>query len=145
MSVRRREFLAMPFFLQTPPATDVRIDDLRTEFADFLYRAPYKFGGKEVDRVTMLNVHCRVSAKNGNSATGFAAMPLGNVWSFPAADIPYDTTLAAMKSLAEKIAARTRDFHQHAHPLDLNHALEPEYLKAAAETTHQMKLPRPVP
>jgi L-alanine-DL-glutamate epimerase-like enolase superfamily enzyme len=145
MTVRRREFLAMPFFLQTAPSTDVRIDELRTEFADYLYRAPYKFGGKEVDRVTMLNVHCRVGGKNGKSATGFAAMPLGNVWSFPAPDIPYDTTLAAMKSLAGKIAAGTRDFREYAHPLDVNYALEPEYLKAAAETTREMKLPRPVP
>jgi L-alanine-DL-glutamate epimerase-like enolase superfamily enzyme len=145
MSVRRREFLAMPFFLQTPSSTNVRIDELRTEFADYLYRAPYKFGGKEVDRVTMLNVHCRVSTKNGKSATGFASMPLGNVWSFPAPDIPYDTTLAAMKTLSEKIAARARDFREYAHPLDVNYALEPEYLKAAAETTREMKLPRPVP
>ena len=145
MTVGRREFLAMPFFIPAPRSTDTRIEDIRIDFQDYLYRAPYKFGGKEVDRVTMLNVHSRLSTKDGKSATGFAAMPLGNVWSFPAPDIPYDTTLSAMKTLAGKIAALTRDFHDYAHPLDVNFALEPEYLKAAAETTRQLKLSRPVP
>jgi len=135
----------MPLFLQAPRSTDARIEELRTDFQDYLYRAPYKFGGKEVDRVTLLNVHCRLSTKDGNSANGFAAMPLGNVWSFPAPDIPYDTTLGAMKALALKIAALTRDFREYAHPLDVNHALEPEYLKAAAGTSRELKLSRPIP
>ena len=135
----------MPFFLQPARSTDARIDEIRMEFQDYLYRAPYKFGGKEVDRVTLLKVHSRLSLKNGKSTTGFAAMPLGNIWSFPAPDIPYDGTLAAMKALAQKIAARTRDFHEYAHPLDVNRALEPEYLKAAEEVTRELKLPRPIP
>jgi L-alanine-DL-glutamate epimerase-like enolase superfamily enzyme len=144
MTIGRREFLAMPAFLASPP-TDVRIDDLRIDFEDFRYRAPYKFGGKEVDRVTMLNVRCRVSNRLGKSAEGLASMSMGNVWSFPAPDIPYDGTLAAMKALAEKIARVTRAYTQYAHPLDVNHELEPEYLQAAAETSRELKLPRPIP
>lgn len=135
----------MPFFLQAGRATDARIEELRTEFQDFRYRAPYKFGGKEVDRVTILNVHCRVASRDGKSAGGFASMPLGNVWSFPAPDIGYDATLAAMKSLALKLAAITRDFRAYAHPLDVNFALEPEYLKAAAAATRELRLPHPIP
>jgi L-alanine-DL-glutamate epimerase-like enolase superfamily enzyme len=135
----------MPAFLASPLSTDARIADLRIDFEDFKYRAPYKFGGREVDRVTMLNVHCRLQTKAGKSAEGYAAMSMGNVWAFPAPDIPYDTTLAAMKSLAQKIAAITRDFSEYAHPLDVNHALEPGYLKAAAETSGEMKLPEPIP
>jgi len=132
MTLGRREFLvAMPFILRASHSTDAHIDEIEIGFEDYLYRAPYKFGGKEVDRVTLLNVHCRISGKNGKSARGFAAMPLGNVWSFPAPDIPYDTTLAAMKSLAQKIARITRSFSGYVHPLDVNHTLEPEYLKAA--------------
>ena len=50
----------MPAFLAAAPSTDARIEELRTSFEDYLYRAPYKFGGKEVDRVTLLNVHCRL-------------------------------------------------------------------------------------
>jgi len=143
--MRRREFLAMPAFLAGGLATDARVTDLRPSFQDFIYRAPYKFGGREVDRVTLLNVNCRLETRAGKSAAGFAAMPLGNVWSFPASDIPYDTTLAAMKSLAEEIARITRGFSEFGHPLDVNQALEPEYLKAAAEVSRRMKLARPIP
>ncbi|HEV2448676.1 MAG TPA: enolase C-terminal domain-like protein [Candidatus Sulfopaludibacter sp.] len=145
MKLRRRELLAMPFFVPGPRSTDARIDEVRVEFEDYRYRAPYKFGGREVDRVTLLNAHVRLSTLAGKSAAGFAAMPLGNVWSFPAPDIPYDVTLDAMKTLALKIAAVTRDFREYAHPLDVNYALEPEYRKAADRTASGMALPRPIP
>ena len=145
MKFLRREFLAMPAVLAAAPSTDARIDELRIAFEDYRYRAPYKFGGKEVDRVTLLNVRCRLSTKAGKSAEGGASMSLGNVWSFPAPNIPYETTLAAMKTLAAKIAAVTRSFTEYAHPLDVNHALLPEYLTAAAETSREMQLAEPVP
>ncbi len=143
--MKRRAFLAMPAILAAAPATDAKIDELSIAFQDFRYRAPYKFGGKEVDRVTMLNVKCRLSARGGKSAEGAAAMSMGNVWSFPAPGVDYDVTLGAMKALAEKIAKITRGYKEYAHPLDVNLTLEPEYLKAAAEVTRELKLPVPVP
>ena len=143
--MKRRAFLAMPALLAAAPSTDARIDELTIAFEDFRYRAPYKFGGKEVDRVTMLNVKCRLSTQAGKSAAGAASMSMGNVWSFPAPNVGYDVTLGAMKALAEKIAGITRGFTGYAHPLDVNHQLEPEYVKAAAEVTRELKLPLPVP
>jgi L-alanine-DL-glutamate epimerase-like enolase superfamily enzyme len=133
----------MPALLLAASPTDARIEEISTTFEDFTYRAPYKFGGKEVDRVTMLNVRCRLSLKSGKSAMGLAAMSMGNVWSFPS--LPYDTTLGAMRKLADRIASITRDFREYAHPLDINHQLEPEYLKAAAEVSSELKLPVPIP
>ncbi len=44
---------------------DIRILDVRHEFEDFQYRAPYQFGGRSVDRVTLLNVTCRVRTNGG--------------------------------------------------------------------------------
>src|SRR5688572_7592951 len=145
MSVSRRQILAMPAFLAAGRATDVRIDEIRASFEDFLYRAPYMFGGKEVDRVTLLNIHCRVRNRAGKTADGFAAMSMGNVWAFPGTSIPYDTTLGAMKTLARRIERITAAYTEFGHPLDANHALEPEYLKAAAEVSREMKLAIPIP
>ena len=34
-------------------------------------------------------------------------MPFGNVWSFPSREMSYDTTLGAMKALAERVAKIT--------------------------------------
>jgi L-alanine-DL-glutamate epimerase-like enolase superfamily enzyme len=72
-------------------------------------------------------------------------MPLGNVWSFPSKALSYDATLAAMRALAERITALTAAYKETGHPIDINHALEPEYVKAAAEVTRQLQLAEPIP
>ena len=143
--MKRRAFLAMPAILAAAPSTDARLDELRIEFKDYLYRAPYMFGGREVDRVTILEVRCRLSTRAGKSAEGGSSMPMGNVWSFPAPGVPYDVTLGAMKALAGKIARDTRSFTEYAHPLDVNHALETVYLQSAAEASRDLKLAAPIP
>jgi L-alanine-DL-glutamate epimerase-like enolase superfamily enzyme len=141
----RRQFFGAPALLATTLGTDARIEEVSIGFEDFHYRAPYKFGGREVDRVTMLNVHCRLTLKTGRSAQGYGAMPLGNVWSFPAPGVPYETTLGAMKALAGRIARITPGFTEFAHPLDMNTVLEPEYLRAAGEMSRTLALSQPIP
>jgi L-alanine-DL-glutamate epimerase-like enolase superfamily enzyme len=143
--ITRRAILAMPAILAAAPSTDARLSDLRIDFKDYLYRAPYMFGGREVDRVTILEVRCRVTTRAGKSAEGAAAMPMGNVWSYPAPGVPYDVTLNAMKTLAEKIERDTKSFTEYAHPLDVNHTLEPQYLKSSEETSRELKLQLPIP
>jgi len=131
--------------IASPLSTDVRIDEVRYGYQDYVYRAPYKFGGRVVDRVTLLNVRCRVATRSGTSAVGFGSMTMGNMWAFPSKTMPYDTTLDAMKALAGRIAAVSGDCKEYGHPLDLNHVLEPEYLKAAAGVSVDRKLDEPVP
>jgi len=134
--MRRRDLLktcalaAAPAIVKSNPAA-IRIEEISHSYEDFHYRAPYKFGGFAVDRVTLLNVNCVVSLPNGRTAKGFGSMTMGNVWSFPSHTLTYDQTLAAMKSLAEKINRVTATYREYGHPIDINCALEPEYLKEA--------------
>ena len=66
MNVTRRRALklmstasiAAPALLAERPKTDIRVEKISYSFQDFQYRAPYKFGGRAVDRVTLLNVDC---------------------------------------------------------------------------------------
>jgi L-alanine-DL-glutamate epimerase-like enolase superfamily enzyme len=125
--------------------TDIRVDEVIHSYEDYVYRAPYKFGGRVVDRVTLLNVHCRVTTRNGETGWGFASMTLGNVWAFPSTAMTYDTTLDAMKALASRMARITGDCPEIGHPLDIAHVLEPEYLKAAAEVSAELELSEPIP
>jgi len=125
--------------------SDIRIDEVVHGYEDYVYRTPYKFGGRVVDRVTLLNVHCRVTTRNGHTAWGFGSMTLGNVWAFPSATMSYDTTLGAMKALASRIARLAGDCHETGHPLDIAHVLEPEYLKTAAEVSAELELEEPIP
>ena len=102
-----------------------------------------KFGGNVVERVTLLNVRCTIRADNGQISRGFGSMPLGNVWSFP--QLPYDISLNAMKTLAGRIGVITRNAGVEGHPIDINIALEPEYLKAALDVSRDLKLSLPIP
>jgi L-alanine-DL-glutamate epimerase-like enolase superfamily enzyme len=151
--ITRRGFLgrlaAAPLFaapaLAAVRPTDVRVAEVRHGYEDYVYRAPYKFGGRVVDRVTLLNVRCRVETAAGRSAWGFGSMTLGNMWAFPSRTLSYDDTLAAMKDLAARIARVTGTCTETGHPLDLGHVLEPEYLKAADAVSRERALGEPIP
>lgn len=147
MNITRRRLLRVassaPALLLGARSKSIRIEDVAFEFEDFQYRTPMKFGGNVVERVTLLNVHCTIRAGDGRVAHGFGSMPLGNVWSFP--QLPYDTSLNAMKTLAGRIGAITRNAGVTGHPIDINIALEPEYLKAAAEVSRDLQLSLPIP
>jgi L-alanine-DL-glutamate epimerase-like enolase superfamily enzyme len=149
VKLSRRRFLqavaASPLAIAARPPTDIRIDEVRHAYQDYVYRAPYKFGGRVVDRVTLLNVHCRVTTRNGRTATGFGSMTMGNMWAFPSKTMSYDTTLDAMKALADRIQRITSACRETGHPLDLSHVLEPEYLKAAADVSSARTLDEPMP
>ena len=129
----------------TAKATDIRIRDISFDYEDFHYRAPLKFGGVAIDRVTLLNVHSVIEGAAGRTAKGLGSMPLGNVWSFPSKVLGYDDTLRAMKALTERVARITANCKESGHPIDLAWTLEPAYLKTADEVSRQFGLPEPIP
>src|SRR5215208_6107052 len=96
----RRSFLgtipAAPALCLAGKPTDARVESIEFGYEDYKYRAPLKFGGAIVDRVTLLNVNCAIRTRNGKTAKGFGSMPLGNIWAFPS-QMPYERTLNAMK------------------------------------------------
>jgi L-alanine-DL-glutamate epimerase-like enolase superfamily enzyme len=126
-------------------STDIRIDSVAHHYEDFLYRTPIKFGGAVLDRVTLVNVECSVRTVGGKSGLGFGSMPLGNVWSFPSRVLGYDATLTAMKALVERVGRIVGDCTEAGHPIDLAWTLEPEFHKAAAEVTAELRLAEPIP
>jgi len=144
---RRSLFAAagLPMIACKARPAGIRIEEIRFDYEDYHYRAPMKFGGVAVDRATVLNVHSTVSTAAGKRAHGFGSMPLSNPWAFPSRTMPYERTLEAMKNLASRIAPITGTCGLRGHPIDLNVELEPEYLKAAAQVSEQMRLDRPIP
>lgn len=142
---RRALLASAPAILRAavPAATDIRVEDVQHSYEDYRYRTPYKFGGREVDRVTLLNVECRVRTRNGKEAKGFGSMTMGNMWAWPSRTMNYDATLEAMKALAGRVRDLTAAHREYGHPIDLNVALEPSYLDAAA--TISRALPDSIP
>jgi L-alanine-DL-glutamate epimerase-like enolase superfamily enzyme len=123
--------------------TDIRILEVRHQFEDFTYRAPYQFGGRTVSDVTLLNVDVRVRTDGGREAWGFGSMPLGNAWAFP--NVPFDVSLGAMRALADDLRRITADCTERGHPIDLARALDPEFLRAAAAVSQRRALPSAIP
>ena len=123
----------------------IRIEEVRFSYEDFRYRTPYRFGAQTVDRVTLLNVDCMVRTVAGDVSRGFGSMTMGNAWSFPSKTLSYDTTLGAMKALAARISGITNGYREPGHPVDINCALEPEYLAAARAVSQEMHLAEPIP
>ena len=132
-----------PAIFAGPAPTDIQVVEVEPTYKDYQYRAPMKFGGTVVDRVTLLNVRCTVKGRDGKTAQGFGSMPMGNVWSFPSKELSYNQTLDAMKQLSIRIAKLTQEEHSWGHPIDLNCVLEPQYLKAATDISS--KLAQPIP
>ncbi len=126
-----------------PRQTDIRIREVRHSYENYLYRTPIKFGGTVLDRVTLLNVDVVVALPNGKTQRGFGSMPLGNIWAYPSKTMSYEQTLGAMQELTDRIRKITADYNETAHPVDINHVLEPAYLKAAAEISKKLKEPIP--
>jgi L-alanine-DL-glutamate epimerase-like enolase superfamily enzyme len=144
--ISRRQFtqlLAAAPAIHRPLPTAIQVTEVEPSFEDYQYRAPMKFGGSVVTRVTLLNVRTAVQGRDGRVAHGFGSMPLGNVWSFPSKKLTYDQTLRAMKDLAGSIARLIPRNREWGHPIDLNVALEPQFLAAASEISGTLQQPIP--
>ena len=111
----------------------VRVVDVQLGEESFRYRTPIKFGGVTLDRATILNAHVVIEDKQGRQQVGFGSMPLGNVWAFPSTTLTYDQTLGLMQEVADESAYLTREYRTFAHRIELNHDLEPGYLKLGDE------------
>ncbi|MBA2356161.1 MAG: hypothetical protein H0V80_16045 [Acidobacteria bacterium] len=126
-----------------PRSTDIRVREVDFALEEFQYRVPYQFGGRTVDRVTILDVNCRVRTRTGKDAWGFGSMTLGNAWAFPEAS--QDDGLGAMVALAKELTTETAACDEWGHPVDLFRALEPAYLRAAADLSRTRALSVPIP
>jgi len=129
--------------VQASRPTDIRIVEVEHGYESHTYRTPYMFGGRSVDRVTILNVRCRVRTGGGRESWGFGSMTLGNAWAFPAA--PQEVGLGAMQALADVCRARTAACDATGHPIDLWRELEPAYLDGAVQVGRERPLPHPIP
>ncbi len=124
---------------------DVRIDEVRMDFEDHIYRFPHVFGGFTTDRCTLLNARVRVSDREGKSAEGFGCMTMGNVWSWKTQRYGYEETLAVMKTLAERAQATMAAYREYGHPIELNAELEPVWMRDAEALAKELRLSEAIP
>jgi L-alanine-DL-glutamate epimerase-like enolase superfamily enzyme len=140
----------------TPPAgsapalivrksSDLRVRRVATSFAEFAFRAPMKFGGMILDRVTLLNVECEVALRDGRVGRGFGSMPLSNVWAFRSDRLTDPQTMHAMTQLAERCRRLCAEHGEFGDPIELGVALEAQFLAVATDVSHELNLADPIP
>jgi L-alanine-DL-glutamate epimerase-like enolase superfamily enzyme len=125
--------------------SDIRIERLSYRFDEYVFRAPLKFALTVVDRQTMVAVTCTVRTAAGKSATGFGILPLNYTFTYPSKKVSAEARLGAMKTLAQEVAKVTEKHEEPGHPIEINWALVPLYLKAAAEVSRRLQLADPIP
>src|SRR6187200_467652 len=72
-------------------------------------------------------------------------MPFNHIFSYPSRTMSHEAKDDAMKALAAQMARLAGECDEWGHPLDLNRALAPLFLKAAAAVSEQRQLPDPIP
>ena len=128
-----------------PRPGDIQVLEVHHDFEDFRLRMPYRFGGRTITHLTLLNVSVLVGNGRGRQARGASSMPMGNAWAFPSSRVTHDQSLGSMRMLAERISSITARHRQRAHPIDLYRGLEPLYLEAAARVSAENRLAEPMP
>ena len=126
-------------------AIDVRVREVALTTEEHLYRTPMKFGGRAVDRVTLLHAAVTVELASGRVATGSGSMPLGNAWAFPSRALDGAATLGAMRAAADTVADIYRRSTVAGHPIDITHALEPKFAVAGESVRRDRGLAEAIP
>jgi L-alanine-DL-glutamate epimerase-like enolase superfamily enzyme len=122
----------------------LKIRSCQISFQDYAYRSPMKFGGKVVDRATVLQVQLEAEG-SGRTALGTAAMPLGNAWSWPSKALGFDGTMDLMKDLAEKCRQVVAHYGDQSHPLQIGMELQAEFGHASLALAREKNLSESIP
>ncbi len=125
--------------------TDIRLLEVTSETELHAYRAPIKFGGRVVTDALLLNVRAVVETRDGRRGEGFGSMPMGNVWAWPSATVPVESTLEAMTELGRRLVALADRHPGTGHPLELTHELSQAYGSEAGEVARAAGLAEPMP
>ncbi len=125
--------------------SDLRTYDLSVQWDAFEYRTPIKFGGRIVDDVTILTVHCDVLTQGGRQARGLGSMTMGVTWAWPSERLDSQQTLAAVMRLAERIIDDAATNPPSGHPLDICMQLAQRRPGLADAVVTDLQLPEPFP
>jgi len=104
-------------------STDIRLCEVAASAQYFNYRAPAKFGGREVTDVVLFDVTAEVETRDGRRGRGFGSMTMGNIWAWPSRAIAAEQTLAAMIELARRLVHAAGVYRGFGHPLEITHDL----------------------
>lgn len=128
-----------------PKSTDITILEARCSFEPTPFRSPLKFGGRVMERGTLINVELTVETRNKRKEAGMGSMPVAPVWAWPSDKVTVEQGEEAMKKFAEEIVELATDYPDYAHPIDIAEQFAGEYEHLAKQLQQRLKLPEAIP
>ena len=98
--------------------TDITIKEIRTFREEAPFRTPLKFGAVVTTEVPMCYIRATVENGRGQTATGWGAMPIANLWAWPMGDAAHGDKKEAMFAVAEGYGKLVADYAGPAHPIE---------------------------
>ena len=125
----------------------MKIRSVEIEFQDFDYRTPIKFGGRVLDKITLLNVKIIAELINRRErvAEGLGSMPLCTTWGWPSQKLNNEQTLLATKRQAEKIQQIMNKYDEAGHPIEIAYDLSKSWYQAGIEASRELEYPEQMP
>lgn len=128
-----------------PKQTDITIVEARCSFETIPFRSPLKFGGRVMDKGTLINVEVLVETRNRRRESGFGSMPAAPVWAWPTEALSVDQAEEAMHEFARQVIELASDYPDYAHPIDITEQFMGEYPHLAKLVQQKQKLPEAMP
>lgn len=104
--------------------SDIKAVDMQTSSVRVQARTPLKFGAVIMDDVEILRVKVTAENGRGETADGWGAMFLADMWAWPTPQVPHEAKAAFMHDLALNYADMVHNYGRPAHPVDLFFDLE---------------------
>jgi L-alanine-DL-glutamate epimerase-like enolase superfamily enzyme len=125
--------------------TDVRILELTPFFTKETPRVPLKFGAVVMNESAYCHVRARVENGRGQTAEGWGAIFMSDVWAWPSSQVQHPEREALMCDLVRAWCKRVVDFKGHAHPVDIFWTLEEELVPLSDWLCRERNLPENMP
>jgi len=108
-------------------------------------RIPLKFGAVVMRQTPLAHVRVLVENRRGDTAEGWGAIFLSDVWAWPSPRVRPESRQHAMKRLVQAWAKRVSEYSDYAHPLDIWWDLHEELQPMADTLCRNLHLPEIMP
>ena len=126
-------------------STDIRIVQAECTFEAVPFRMPLKFGGRVTTEATLINVEMVVETRNGERASGYGSMPVGNIWAWPSQTVAPDQTEQCIKNFADEVVELGNNIPEFAHPIDHIYRISAEYEHLGRVIANRLNLEETMP
>src|SRR5688572_10152281 len=106
--------------------SDIRILEVQPYYSYEKAREPLKFGNVIVEETLFCHVRVRVENRSGESAEGWGAIFLMDMWGWPTPKVAHPQREEAMRRLTDAFCQAARQTSGYAHPVDIFRELESE-------------------